>query len=312
MGETIPSQPLQQQLLHKLQQLKHLTSVYDTVENKNLPEQTRQLEILTDALFGLTQSLFDSNESITYFQSELENKYFRYGLANQSILNLLKKNKFVLINKDVELTDIFSLFSLSRMQIESFAIMFYLFFDKGPDGSDDFRYNIYKLHGLQKQYNFKVQSSDSIEQKRQIIKNEIEELIIKIKASDPYIVGSKSKKELLLKPKYAKHISTGDLIEKAGLKSERIINLWNLYSNHAHSEYISDRQFNVIFGENGSAINESMNVLHVNFTLTSRLCLYLKENFRGASNFYNTLPEEAKAYIEIWSRDGSPLPTARY
>ncbi len=80
-------------------------------------------------MFKLTQSLFDYKEKPPYHLRELEGKYFRFGLANQSLLGLIKGNQFRLIDRDVLIPDIFSFKSLTRMQIESYLIMHYLFFE---------------------------------------------------------------------------------------------------------------------------------------------------------------------------------------
>lgn len=71
-------------------------------------------------------------------------------MANNSIKRLLEGNKFSIISTQIEITDLFSVFALTRMQIETFAIMYYLFFDKVEPIEKDFTYDLFKLHGLQK------------------------------------------------------------------------------------------------------------------------------------------------------------------
>jgi hypothetical protein len=50
------------------------------------------LELLNDNLFQLVQSLKDNDVKLKYHQLELEGKYFRFGIGNQSMINLARGN----------------------------------------------------------------------------------------------------------------------------------------------------------------------------------------------------------------------------
>ena len=113
--------------------------------------ETKRLNLITKHLFRLIQTLYDNKINHPYHLTELEGKYFRFGLANISNMNLIRNHSFELLGREVPLHDFFSLKSLTRMQIESFSLMFYLFFDDVEENEKSFRYDVYKLHGLQKQ-----------------------------------------------------------------------------------------------------------------------------------------------------------------
>lgn len=138
------------------ERIPYLLEIYQAFKTDDIKSSLNHFDILTNSLFTLTQSLFDNKVQIEHHHAEIENKFFRYGMANQSIKKLLEGNRFFIINKQIEITDLFSIFALTRMQIESFSIMYYLFFDKLETIQKDFRYDIYKLHGLQKQNNFPI------------------------------------------------------------------------------------------------------------------------------------------------------------
>lgn len=282
------------------ERIPYLLEIYNAFKSNDIKPRLKHFDILTNSLFTLTQSLFDNKVQVKHHHAEIENKYFRYGMANHSIIKLLKGNRFFIINQQLEITDLFSVFSLTRMQIESFAIMYYLFFDKVESIEKDFRYDIYKLHGLQKQNSFPVEFKKN-EEKKKIIEAEIEKLVEKIKEYSKFKDSKEKEQKEYLKPKRAKSISTKDILIKSGIDSNRINDMWNLYSNHAHGEHISDRQYNYIYKNKKSTLEESMTVLSINTILTSTLCNLIANEFEGVKKKYEELHLGDKVQIEIWS-----------
>lgn len=282
------------------ERIPYLLEIYQAFKTVDIKSRLKQFDILTNSLFILTQSLFDNKVHIEHHQAEIENKYFRYGMANHSIKRLLEGNRFYIIDRQIEITDLFSVFALTRMQIESFAIMYYLFFDKVESIEKDFRYDIYKLHGLQKQNNFTVEFKKN-EEKKKKIENDIDVLIDKINGYSKFKNSREKQQKEYLKPRRAKLESTKDILIKSGIDSNRINDMWNLYSNHAHGEHISDRQYNYIYKNKKSTLDESMTVLSINTILTSTLCKLISENFKEVKKKYEELHLGDKVQIEVWS-----------
>jgi hypothetical protein len=281
--------------------IKYLLELLETQRNGDIRKSIEHFDLITNSLFILTQSLYDGKEKVKYYQRELEGKFFRYGLANQSIINLIKGNQFKLININVLYGDIFSIKSIVRMQIESFIIMFYLFFDKITDEEKDVRYSVYKLHGLRKQSSFPVKTSFAKTQFEKINKEiqESEEIIIN---SSIFEQSTKKEKESLLFPKFPKMVKSNTIIEKSGLKNSRILDMWQIYSNYAHAEHISDRQYNTLYKIEKSITKDCLSILELNSILTSNLILFLKDSFVSCTNKYNELSEKEKVHIETWGK----------
>lgn len=279
----------------------HLLDLQTAFKNDDIETRLEHFNMLTNSLFLLTQSLYDNNEKIKYFHTEIENKSFRYGIANRSISNLLNGNQFKLINLEVIITDLFSIFSITRMQIESYTLMFYLFYDCVTEIEKDFRYDVYKLHGLIKQSKFNTTSEYGFEKKKQIL-DEIELLKQKITTYDKYKSSSIKEQNDFLKPTRAVSLFSKDILAKSGLESSRINEMWNLYSNYAHSEYISDRQFNSIYKIQKSTLNESLLALTINSILTAKICTFLSDSFESAKKTYTELDIKEKVHIEVWSK----------
>ena len=179
--------------------------------------------------------------------------------------------------------------------------MHYLFFDNVSDLEKDFRYDMYKLHGLQKQFGFKPMNVNSeIESLLKKIKSELQTVEANIKESEFYLKATEKERRNFLKPRYAKLVKSDDLFESSGLTKSRINVMWQLYSNYAHSEHISDRQYNTSYIIKKSFIEESSLIITINLILTSKLIVRISENFNGAKKEYAKLNEKEKFFTETW------------
>lgn len=281
--------------------LSYLSEIIEFQKNGKISIGIDHLDCITNSLFKLTQSLYDNKEQPKYYQTELEGKYFRFGLANHSILNLTRGNNFKIIDKDIVLPDTFSLNALTRMQIEAYLIMFYLFFDNVDDLEKDFRYDIYKIHGLQKQANFEiiVDTPETREQKRNI-ETELKQTIERMKSSSVFINAESSKQKQYIHPRSPKLIDSQELFKRSGLNKTRFDQMWQLFSNYAHNEHISDRQYNKIYKINKTFISECSLTITLISILTCRLCLNISNSFNGAKKVFEELTSKEKIIIEFW------------
>ncbi|MBZ9779853.1 hypothetical protein LB452_13070 [Psychroflexus sp. CAK8W] len=282
---------------------KYLLKIFEASNKRDLKMNTKGLEIITGAIFKLTQSLFDGGEKLEFHNSELENKFFRYGLANHSIIKLLDGLSFELIGHNMNIIDIFSIKSIVRMQIESYLIMFYLFFDNVTVEEKNLRYAVYKLHGLRKQASF-AYDSDFAKKQYQKVQIEISETTEKIIKSAQYKKATSVKeRNKLLKPSYAIMFKKEQLFERSDLNKSRISDMWSLYSNYAHAEHISDRQFNTYYKSNIQSLKEECVLsVEINLILSSKLALYLANSSKSSKKAFKDLTIEETTYIETWGK----------
>jgi len=281
--------------------LEHLNEIVEFQCNNDISKGISHLELLTNSLFKLTQSLYDYKEKPAYHLRELEGKYFRFGLANHSILGLIKGNQFKLIDKEVLIPDIFSFKSLTRMQIESYLIMHYLFFESISNEEKAFRYDIYKIHALQKQLGFKINFDTPFAQEQKLkIQTELQQAVESLKNSSFFGSAKEKEKKDFLKPQYPKLINSKDLFESSGLSKAGINQMWQLYSNYAHAEHISDRQYNTAYNIKKSFSEDSSLILTINLILTSRLIVNISEMFNGPKVEYEKIGEKEKVIVETW------------
>ena len=282
----------------------HYTHLIDLIKNDSIKNHIKEFSQLNKWYFEIVQSLFESKSNIKYFQTELEGKYIRFGFANQSIIDICGGFDINVRKKSIKRIDIFSIYSICRMQFESYIMMHYLFFDKITETEKEFRYIVYKLHGMIKQSkfptlfeeskNFKSKIEQDIKHFRDELKNKkYNEFLHFVK--DPF------------NPKKAKYIDTEQGFKIAKLNSGRLDKYWNVLSNHVHSEYIGDRQYNTYMQnrkEYEAAISLSTEVCMI---LTSKLILKLKKEFIGVELYFNTIPDKIQAYINTWDFIGNKI-----
>lgn len=281
-----------------------IKDILQTQENNDISKMIYEFKIITNSLITLTQSLFDNKENVKYHQKEIESKFFRFGFANHSLVNLMRGNEFTINKHKLIVVDMFSLNTITRMQIESFLIMYYLFFDDVDEPTKNFRYDIYKLHALLKQLSFEI-TSEIPEKEIQLSKLEFEknETINNIKNSDIYKKATNKDKKNFLDPKFAKLVKSETLFEKSGLKNIGINKIWQLYSNHAHAEHIGDRQYNSYRLNDFKESNTSL-IINVNTMLSARLILLLVNSFTSLRSKYQEMSVKERTYIEVWNNIG--------
>ncbi len=282
--------------------LEHLNEIIEFQFNDNISKGIEHLDLITNSLFKLTQSLYDYNEKPKYHLRELEEKYFRFGLANQSIIRLLNGNRFKLIGQEVLIVDIFSFKALTRMQIESFLVMFYLFFDNKSDEEMNFRFDIYKIHGLQKQLNFKINFDTPNARKQKFkMEEELRQALENMKSSSFFINANEKNRKNFLKPRFPKLVESKDLFEASKLSRTGINQIWQLYSNYAHAEHISDRQYNTTYNITKSFTQDQSMIITINLILTAKLSVNIAKIFNGAQKEFECLSEKEKTIINMWN-----------
>ncbi|WP_298305288.1 hypothetical protein [Flavobacterium sp.] len=280
---------------------KYIKELYLVEETNDIGRKNEFFSAMTNCLFEIANNPFEKRIQIKNHQTILEAKAYRYAFANNSIISLIRGTKVKILDSEIISIDIDSLISITRMQIETFLILFYLVFDNVDDKTKDFRFNIYKLHALQKQNNFEISEGfiDS-ENSREKIKLEIDETINAIKQSNLFQDAIENKKKEYLNPKYAKIIESKQLFERSGIRKSKLDQMWSIYSNYAHSEYISDRQHYYRLINPNSKLETISLILDINKMLTSRLIWNLKLLYIENSEKYDSFNLRDKVHIEIW------------
>lgn len=280
---------------------KHYLEIYLVESSNDLEKKIEFLSSMTNCLFELANNPFEKKINIKFHQQVLEGKAYRFALANNSIISLIKGTKVKILDHEINSIDIDSLNSITRMQIETFLILFYLVFDNVDDESKDFRFNIYKLHALQKQQNFVLSPNfKDTENSREKIAKEMDEAIKAIKQSEIFQNATTTEQNDYLNPRYAKIINSSQLFERSGIQEARLDQMWSIYSNYVHSEYISDRQHNYRVNNPNSKANSISLIFDLNRMLTARLIWNLKLLYKENIEKYDSFDLKDRIHIETW------------
>lgn len=284
-------------LLSKLEEFKKVTL------GKDVDSLSKYYEELNADFIDLANLLFAQKEKWEH-AGDLESKLFRIYTTNASILKIATGHKFEFKGEVVNLHDIFSIFSLSRKLIENFLSTFYLFFDTMDEEESGFRLSTYRLNGLQRQL-FLTSNIDNSNLKKQQLQIELNQVLRQIKACNKYLVGTPKQRLGYVNPKHAIAQKKEVLMERCGVAY--IEKSWRLYSNHAHSEYISDRQYNSFYRE-GDGLKESLCLtLNNNCRITSRLIDLYCNKFGYARTRFETFSEANKFRVKMWNQINETL-----
>lgn len=241
------------------------------------------------------------NEGEVYIETLITKLIF----ASQSILRLSTPQELMVYNSDkkIEIIDTPSIFILTRSIIETFLTLEYLYFDNVSDSEKDFRFKLWRVSGYMSRQVFTDEVSDihkvKLEQEQELI-NEIKSTI----KDNPLYTTLKSN-DLWKLDKFGlpRLKSWGNLIKVSRLKSDLFKKMYNLYSNYAHSEYISMIQINEgnLSKDNLYNISLAEMALLLIQMINSITILLLKEKFEGLEEYYCDISDEMKVRIELWS-----------
>lgn len=199
---------------------------------------------------------------------------------------------------------------MTRSIIEAFLTLEYLFFNDLDDEERKFRFNIWQISGYKSRQSFFEKSQNlnaEVNQKLREEFDEIERLLEIIKKSPHYKTLKKHNLWKLDKFGLPRLESWQKLLEQSILKTNVFEIPYKLYSNYAHSEFISLIQMNGSDTLNkGSKINNEhiLNALRVVKMINCIAITSLKNKFDFAEKVFEKYDEETKTTILFWNEFG--------
>ncbi|QNR23929.1 hypothetical protein [Croceimicrobium hydrocarbonivorans] len=283
--------------------IEHLLDFQRVTVGSNLYELIEYYSSLNKDFGIISNSIYDNKEKWKY-AGDLESKLFRIYYANESIIRISKGYQTNLRDQRIEIFDVFSVYSLSRQQIETFLTCYHLYFEGVSEDEREFRNLTYKLNGILRQLEL-VSHIVNTDKRKQGLLSEHEQVLSLLKESAIYKGADIDLRRKYENPKHALIEKKSVLMEKSGLG--RIQQSWKLYSNYVHSEYISDRQYNVFFRDKTGLIESICTTLNSNCRLISKLIQLLSERFNYINQLYLELSETQKLRIDLWNRSSEAL-----
>ncbi|MGS0748611.1 hypothetical protein [Halpernia sp. GG3] len=241
--------------------------------------------------------LFQLNTIIDNYLEILENENIS-DIDNQRFLILIS-NKQILVSKTIiklienEHPEINSIFSLMRLLNENYLINYYLHFENIDYQQKCYRYLLYEYCGLHNRSKYTPKNIKKFEEIKndESIRKDFLQSEIKL---NEYFIDEKIKK---IPTKIFDKVSYFD---KTDLNEESFVTFWRLFSNYAHSEYISLIHFIDIDSDNVK-LNHVLNFCEDQIIyLNCKLKINLENNFKKwiGNRINNSLNNDLKKFEE--------------
>lgn len=271
--------------------------------NKFFDLETLQKDVLelSNSLFLLTQKMNEDN-----LNENGQNKYLKVFIlkiasASKSLLKLSESTKLNVNNTTAEIIDYPSVLLLARGILENYLTMEYLYFNEIDNNEKDFRFKLWRMSGFMLRQN----SLKDIPQYEDILsreKIEIENAKMDIKNSIYYSQIKKNDTWKLDAFGIPRVLSWIKLIELSQLKTKSFKDIYQLYSNYAHSEFLSMMQlYNFGYNSNSEMVVEmSKSTYIVSNSVISHCFKNLITFIDYVDETSLNLDEKAKSRIDYW------------
>tara|TARA_R110001606_G_scaffold178175_1_gene324756 strand:- start:1353 stop:2303 length:951 start_codon:yes stop_codon:yes gene_type:complete len=278
----------------------------------SVPASFQSLKLITKANTELIQSIYDSKPTLKEGEIFIETLSIKILLATKSIIELGKGTKVSALtkNNNVKLLDFPSINILTRSIIEAFLTLEYLFFNNLTEEERKFRFYIWQISGYKSRQNFfneRGELKENVTEKLKTELSEIKRLNNEIKKSKYYRTIKKQSLYKLDTYGLPRLESWSKLLKQSVLKTSIFETSYKLYSNYAHSEFISLIQMkgrgilNKGTKENDDAI---LNALRVVKMINCISIIGLKNKFDFASKVFEKYDEVTKTTILFWNEFG--------
>lgn len=280
----------------------------DEANSLNLPTLIPSLEKILQANAFVVQSLYETKPKLGIGEVYQETLLIKIIFTSRSILELSKGIEFGILNRKEksEIIDRSSIYILTRSIIESFLTLEYLYFNNLSREEQIFRYNLWRISGFMSRQDFKKVKNEKFVSKIKKEKAEIEKLKRVIKKSPFY---SKLKKQDLWKlDKYGlpRLMSWSSLLKQSVLRNNLFDKVYKLYSNYAHSEFISMIQLNEgkLSKYDAFNIDTTISTLNIVRVLNCVALSMFINKYEFANKKYQEMDESLRFIIEFWNKFG--------
>lgn len=291
--------------------IKTFTALKEYYLIDSIPATLESLETITKANTELIQSIYDSKPKLGEGEVFIETLSIKILLATKSILELQKGTRVSALTKDsnVSFLDFPSINIITRSIIEAYLTLEYLFYNDLSENEKEFRFYIWQISGYKARQNFfdkreKETLKESINYKLNSELLEIQKLLEKIEKYEFYTNLNKHSLWKLDKFGLPRLISWQKLLEQSTLRNSVFETSYKLYSNFAHSEFISLIQMNGKNTLNKDSI-ENNNALIISLRVVKMIncisIISLKNKFDFASKVFEKYDNEIKTMIQFWN-----------
>lgn len=268
-----------------------------------------------DSLRTILETLSDLVDSLAQAKVKTINwKYHSQTLVNKIIFtsySIIRLSEGYVIRSyktrdlKVDVTDYQSIYVLTRALIENYVTLCYIYNNDLSEEEKLFRFKLWEVSGLISRQNFSGEN-EGYQKKKEEEKVTIDKIMEEIKGMEEYARLDKINLNKLTTYGLPRLESWQQLIRKSNLKKEIIGNCYSLFSNYAHSEYLSIIQV----GQSSMNSKNRNNIGNIQLSLTvvriinSMTIHYYATHFKAAELVYNTFPDSIRNAVEIARKIG--------
>lgn len=239
----------------------------------------------------------------------------RISFASASLENLVvgtTRGRFA--GRPVTFPDLASIYTIARSQLEAYLNFYYLYIGPQSDEERELKYNMYAMAGLTLRQTARTEFEELYEETQD---PRLPPLIAQIQQEAESIAHLRAQIEAapLFNTRYnrqqrsnilsttqprARTQSWPDIIKASPLSSVTFIRSWNLYSSHAHSEYISMLQLsqytlNIEEHDSYTRLTALKGAIMVLSIFIGQFVEYMQ-----LQSSYNEFHPDTRAMIEFW------------
>lgn len=292
--------------------LNFLTALKELEELNSTSDSLESLDIITKFSTELIESIYISKPKIGKGEVFIETLFMKILLTTKSIIELGKGTQISTKTQDsnIKWLDFSSINILARSIIEAFLTLEYLFFNDLSVEEKKFRFYIWQISGYKSRQNLFNEDNEFKQEINEKLKFELEEIkrLKKIIEKSPYYKDL-GKQNLWKLDNFGlpRLVSWMTLIKQSILNTVIFETSYKLYSNYAHSEFISLIQMNGAETLNKGSVESSLSLLNSLRIVKIINCITivgLKNKFDFVSKKFNESDEEIKEMILFWNEFG--------
>ncbi|WP_282112823.1 DUF5677 domain-containing protein [Maribacter stanieri] len=280
----------------------------DQANSLNLKSLIPQVDNILKVKAFVIQSIYDTKPDFGDGEVFLETLLIKMNFTSRSVYELSKGIEFSFLGRPnkAKIIDRSSIYILTRSIIEAFLTLEYLFFNNLEREEQIFRYHLWRISGFMSRQDFGKTTNEKFLDKMEREKNEIEQLKEDVKKS-PYFPSLK-KQDLWKLDKFGlpRLMSWSSLLKQSILNTSHFDKLYKLYSNYAHSEFISIIQLNEGKLSSTDSFNVETTVTSLNNIriLSCVALIELVNRYEFAKEKYLEVDEAQRVAIEFWNKFG--------
>lgn len=272
------------------------------INDLSLSNQKSILSELNSLLTECTQDLYDNG--IRFEDAGLfEKLLFQIICHNESLLTLTNGNLIKFRQQQLKINDLTAVYSIARLQIETFINLSYIFFIDS-EYSKEIRAYVFKIQGLRKQIELTQKHPKDFEPIKKM-RNELAVELRKIRKLVEFRKVPFSFRKKFIYPSFARLIKLEDIYPL--IKIGNLSRSHSLYSNHIHSEYISIRQLKSAVNDNSQYESSFSTVTLLCSRITSLVIINMVEQYELEKGSYSKAPLILKKVIESINKLSSEL-----